>query len=159
MFGIGTAIKALFTLIIVAIIVGGLWYVSMMQANLAIAKENEKKLQDGITEQTMLIDAMKKDISQIQETNKQLQEQNDKQKKDVENLSKKFDGRDFGALAAEKPVVVERLVNRGTKNVMRCLELASGAPLNDAEKNAKSPTEANRECPSLIDSDYSAPSR
>jgi predicted nuclease with TOPRIM domain len=140
-------------------IAGGLWYISMMQANLAIAKENEKKLQDGITEQSMLLDAMKKDITQIQETNKLLQEQNEKQKKDVENLSKKFDGKDFGALAAEKPALVERLVNRGTVNAMRCLEIASGSPLNEKEKNAKSPTEANRECPNLIDSDYAAPAR
>lgn len=159
MFGIGTAIKALVTLIVVAMIAGALWYISMMQANLAIAKENEKKLQDGIAEQSMLLDAMKKDIVQIQETNKQLQEQNEKQKKDVENLSKKFDGKDFGALAAEKPALVERLVNRGTVNAMRCLEIASGSPLNEKEKNAKSPTEANRECPNLIDNDYTAPAR
>jgi hypothetical protein len=39
------------------------------------------------------------------------------------------------------------------------MELASGSPLNEAEKAAKTPMEANRECPSLIDSDYTAPAR
>ena len=36
-------------------------------------------------------------------------------------------------------------------------ELASGAPLNEKEKSAKTPVEANRECPSLVDRNYSAP--
>jgi hypothetical protein len=55
----------------------------------------------------------------------------------------------------EKPAEAEKLVNRGTANAMRCLELASGAPLNETERNAKTPAEANRECPSLVDPFYS----
>ena len=55
--------------------------------------------------------------------------------------------------------MVEKLVNRGTRNALRCMELAAGAPLTEAEKAAKTPMEANRECPSLIDSDYTTPIR
>ena len=157
MIGIGGAIKAIVYLAIVVVIAGGLWYVMNIKADLATSEANNQKLQDAVQLQKDLIESMQKDIAQIQETNKQLAEQNEKQKQDVATLSSKFSKRDFGALAAEKPAVVEKLVNRGTANVMRCLELASGAPLNEKEKNAKSPTEANRECPALIDSDYSAP--
>jgi cell division protein FtsB len=157
MIGIGGAIKAIVYLVIVVVIAGGLWYVMNIKADLATSEANNQKLQDAIQVQKELIEQMQKDVEQIQETNKQLAEQNEKQKQDVATLSSKFSKRDFGALAAEKPKVVEKLVNRGTANVMRCLELASGAPLNEKEKNAKSPTEANRECPALIDSDYSAP--
>jgi len=157
MFGVGGIIKAVLYLVIVLVIAGGFWYVTNLKADLAISEANNQKLQDAVQTQNELLESMKKDIEQIQETNKQLAEQNEKQKQDVATLSSKFSKRDFGALAAEKPAVVEKLVNRGTANVMRCLELASGAPLNEKEKNAKSPTEANRECPALIDSDYSAP--
>lgn len=157
MFGIGSAIKAIVYLVIVIVIAGGLWYVMNLKADLAISEQNNEKLQSGIEQQKELLEMMRKDIAQIQETNKQLAEQNEKQKQDVATLSTKFSKRDFGALAAEKPSVVEKLVNRGTANVMRCLELASGAPLNDKEKAAKTPTEANRECPGLIDSNYKAP--
>jgi predicted nuclease with TOPRIM domain len=150
-------IKPLIYLVIVIVIAGGLWYVINLKADLAISESNNQKLQDGIKEQHSLIEQMQKDIVQIQETNKQLAEQNEKQKQDVATLSSKFSKRDFGALAAEKPAVVEKLVNRGTVNAMRCLELASGAPLNEKEKNAKTPTEANRECPALIDKNYQAP--
>ena len=157
MFGIGSAIKAIAALIIVLAIGVGGWYLMNLKADLAISEANNAKLVEATAAQTALIEGMKADISQIQETNKQLSAAYEKQRQDVETLNSKFSKRDFGALAAEKPAVVERLVNRGTTNVMRCLELASGAPLNDKEKSAKTPMEANRECPGLIDSDYTAP--
>lgn len=150
-------IKPLIYLIIVLVIAGGLWYVTNLKADLAISEVNNQKLKDSIEEQHSLIEQMQKDVVQIQETNKQLTEQNEKQKQDVATLSSKFSKRDFGALAAERPAVIEKLINRGTGNAMRCLELASGAPLNEKEKNAKTPTEANRECPALIDKNYQTP--
>jgi hypothetical protein len=156
---IGTIIKAIVTLVIVLLIAGGLWYVTGLRADLAVSEINNKKLQDGIEAQQALMNQMRADIELIQKTNKELQEQNEKQKKDVATLANKFDKRDLGVVAAEKPELIEKLVNRGSKNALRCLELASGSPLTDAEKNAKSPTEANRECPSLIDKYYTAPAR
>ena len=157
--GIFAVLRLVLITVIVAVIAGGLWYVINIKADLAVSEANNQKLVQATEAQKLLIDSMQADIKQIQETNQQLSEQNEKQRRDVETLNSKFSKRDFGALAAEKPEIVERLVNRGTKNALRCMELASGAPLTDAEKNAKTPMEANRECPSLIDSDYTAPAR
>ena len=154
MFGIGNAIKAIVYLVIVLVIAGGLWYVMNLKADLAVSEQNNQKLQDGIKQQQVLLENMQKDIAHIQETNKQLQEENAKQRADVENLSNKFQKNDLGVLGSAKPELVERLINRGTVNVLRCLEIASGSPLNEKEKNAKSPQEANRECPGLINPNY-----
>ena len=154
MFPIGTIIKLVLYLAIIAIIAGGAWYVTGLRADLAVSEANNQKLQDGIIEQQHLIEQMQKDITVIQETNKQLAEQNQKQREDVDALAKKFDKRDFGVFAIDNSEKAEALVNRGTKDVLRCLELASGAPLNETEKNAKSPVEANRQCPSLVDPSY-----
>ena len=154
MFGMASIIRLAFILIILVLLAGGMWYITNLKADLAISESNNKQLETAINEQVVLMNKMQNDIKVIQETNKQLAEQNERQKQDVANLANKFNKRDIGVLAAEKPAVVEKLINRGTKNVMRCLELASGAPLNDEEKNAKSPTEANRECPSLINPNY-----
>lgn len=151
------SIRLILILIIVVVLAAGGWYVMNLKADLAISESNNQKLQDGINEQQSLIENMQKDIADIQETNKQLNEQNEKQKQDVNVLTGKFDKRDFGAFAAQKPEIVEKLVNRGSENAMRCLELAAGAPLNEKEKAAKTPTEANRECPSLINPAYSSP--
>ena len=130
-----------------------------LKADLATSEANNRQLVEATREQNLLIEQMKVDVASIQKANAELQAQNEKQRRDVETLNSKFSKRDFGALAAEKPEVVERLVNLGTKNAMRCVELASGSPLTEAEKAAKTPMEANRECPSLIDSDYTAPAR
>ena len=159
MFGIGSVIKAITTLLIVLSIGVGGWYLINLKADLAISEANNAKLLEATQAQTALIEGMKADIQQIQETNQQLAADNEKQRQDVETLNSKFSKRDFGALAAERPSVIEKLVNRGTANAMRCLELASDAPLNDREKNAKTPTEANRECPALIDRNYTEPTR
>ena len=158
MIGILPAIRMALIVTVVVVVVGGLWYVTNLKADLATSEANNRQLVDATREQNMLIEQMKQDVSAIQKANSELQAQNEKQRRDVETLNSKFSKRDFGALAAEKPEVVQRLVNRGTKNALRCAELASGAPLTDAEKAAKTPMEANRECPSLIDRNYTAPS-
>jgi len=151
------SIRLILILVIVGIVAVGGWYVMNLKADLAISENNNAKLQDGIKEQQALLDSIQKDITQIQEANKQLQQQNEKQKQDVNALTSKFDKRDFGAFAYQKPEVAEKLINRGTENAIRCLELAAGAPLNEKEKAAKTPSEANRECPSLINPSYSNP--
>jgi len=159
MIGILPAIRMTLIVVVMVIIAGGLYYVINIKADLATSEANNRQLVEATREQMMLIEQMKQDVAAIQQANAELQAQTEKQRRDVETLSTKFSKRDFGALAAEKPAVVEKLVNRGTQNALRCMELAAGAPLNDAEKAAKTPMEANRECPSLIDSDYTAPVR
>lgn len=157
MIPIGSSIKIVAALIIVLVIAGGLWYVTGLRADLAVSEMNNKKLTDGIQAQQELMDQMRNDIAQIQSINAELRDQNERQRQDVANLARKFERRDLGALAAEKPELVERLVNRGSKNALRCLAIASGSPLTEEEKNAKTPTEANRECPNLINPNYTAP--
>jgi len=159
MIGVLPVIRMILIAVVVAMIAGGLWYVTNLKADLAISEANNKQLVEATREQMMLIEQMKQDVAAIQQANAELQAQTEKQRRDVETLNSKFSKRDFGALAAEKPDVVQKLVNRGTKNALRCMELAAGAPLTEAEKAAKTPMEANRECPSLIDSDYTAPVR
>lgn len=152
-FDIGSIIKAVAVLATVGIITGGLWYISNLKANLAVSEMNNQTLQNSIQEQHALIEKMQKDIRDIQKINAEINKFNEELKKDTETLVRKFNSKDIGVLAAEKPSVVEKLINRGTENAMRCLELASGAPLTEQEKS-KTPSEANRECPNLINPAY-----
>ena len=152
------ALRLIIILSIIGAIGGGLWYITNLKADLAISEMNSKRLEEATQQQNTLIQQMQVDIATIQQMNADLQVQNEKQKRDVDDLAKKFDKRDFGTFVANQSEKAQQLINRGTKNVFRCLELASGAPLNETEKKAKTPTEANRECPSLIDNNFSAPS-
>lgn len=147
------AIRLIIILIIVLTLAGGIYYITGLRADLATSEANNQKLEDGIMQQQLLINQMKEDVAAIQKANEELENQNLKQKKDLDNLQNKFS--DFGARAAANAEAAAKAINRGTINALRCLELASGAPLNDKEKQAKSPKEANRECPALIDPDFS----
>lgn len=156
MLGIGSVIKMVAILVIVLIVAGGIYYISNLQAALAVSQLNEKTLEKAITDQQEVIAGMKADIETIQATNEQLRKENEQQRKDVNALSKKFDKRDFGVFAIANTEKTQELVDRGVKNALRCIEIASGAPLTEEEKNAPSPIEANRECPALINPNFTA---
>jgi len=162
LFGGGAAIKVIATLAIVIIVAGGLWYVTGLRADLAVSEMNNKTLKDGIEQQQRLIEQMQRDVAQIQEINADLANEADRQKREMRDLVDRFnvnargESRDFGAIAAARPGVVERLVNRGTASAMRCLAIASGAPHTEAELAAKTSSEVNRECPSLANPNFIA---
>lgn len=156
-------VKITAVLAIVAAIAGGVWYVSDLKSRLVQSQENVHKLEDGIKDQNMLMQQMRQDISKIQSINEDLRKSSEKYRTEVESLIRKFNqdaqgqSRDFGLLAREKPELIERLVNRGTKNAARCLEIATGSPRTKEEIEAKSSSEINKECPSIANPNYRAP--
>ena len=163
MFGIGAVIRALAILAtIIAIGVGG-YYIINLKANLAVSEMNNRILEQGIADQRAEIQKMQQDIQNIQQANRDLAAASDRARADVTALQEKFSQdargqpRDFGLLARERPELIERLVNRGTRNAMRCLEIASGAPRTEAEINARTSSEINKECPSIANPNYKAP--
>jgi len=156
MFGAGQIIKIVAILIIVLVVAGGLYYITDLKAALVTSQMNEQKLTEGIEAQNRLLESMKADIAAIQKTNEELRKENEQQKKDVDALAKKFDKRDLGVFAIANTAKLQELIERGTRNALRCLELATGSPLTEEEKNAPTPLEANRECPALINPNYSS---
>jgi hypothetical protein len=162
MLPVGVIIRAIVALIMTVVIAGGLWYVSNVKADLVQSQENARRLQEGIQEQKDLLKQMVEDVAAIQQTNRDLQNLAERYRGEVDTLTKKFsqdargNPRDFGQLAREKPELVERLVNRGTRNAMRCLELASGAVHTQEELAAKSSGEINKECPAIANPNYKA---
>jgi biopolymer transport protein ExbB/TolQ len=147
-------------LIIVAICAAGLWYVTGLRADLAISQDNAKKLTDAVEQQEAAISQMRQEQQQIRDANNQLNTTIQLQNKDLTNLQDRFsqnaagEKRDFGKTAAARPEALERAVNRGTQNALRCLEIASGSPLTEAEKAASKPSEINRECPAIANPNY-----
>ena len=162
MLPVGVIIRAIVALIMTVVIAGGLWYVSNLKADLVQSQENARRLQEGIQEQKDLLKQMVEDVAAIQQTNRDLQNLAERYRGEVDTLTKKFsqdargNPRDFGQLARERPELVERLVNRGTRNAMRCLELASGAVHTQEELAAKTSAEINKECPAIANPNYRA---
>ena len=49
---------------------------------------------------------------------------------------------------------IERITNGASALATRCIEIASGSPLTEAEKNATKKSEINPECPSIANPNY-----
>ena len=93
----------------------------------------------------------KKDIVVIVKANNEMNLLIKNLQKDFEDLDKRFTkkNRDIGKIAEKKPEAFEKILNNAGKNANRCMEIASGSPLTDEEKNATRQSQINPECPSI----------
>jgi chromosome segregation ATPase len=142
--------------ILASAVVGAGVYVMKLRSDNAILKANQVKLESAVQEQKTLIENQKKDFQAILGANKEMNELVNVLKKDLEDLDKRFNkkNRDFGKLAIQRTEAIERIMNKGSKNAARCIEIASGSPLTEEEKNATLKSEINTECPSIANPNY-----
>ena len=149
-------IRLFFIGLIASAVIGAGVYVMKLQRDNVILKENAIKLEGAISEQKTLIENQKKDFAEILEANKKINELVGNLKKDLDDLDKRFSkkDRDIGKLAIDRTKVIERIINKGSDNATRCIEIASGSPLTEEEKNATKKSEINPECPSIANPKY-----
>ena len=151
-----SSLKIAMVAILITGIAGAGMYVMKLRSDNAILKANQLKLESAVSEQKQLIENQKKDFEEILGANKKMNELVSVLKKDLEDLDKRFNkkNRDVGKLAIAKTKAIERITNNGSKNANRCIEIASGAELTEAEKNATKKSEINTECPSIANPNY-----
>ena len=137
-------------------IAGAGMYVMKLRSDNAILKANQMKLEEAVSSQKELIANQKKDFQEILDANNKMNELVGVLKKDLENLDKRFNkkNRDVGKLAIAKTKSIERITNGASALATRCIEIASGAELTEAEKNATKKSEINSECPSIANPKY-----
>jgi chromosome segregation ATPase len=147
-------------MIMIGVMVAGLAgagaYVMKLRSDNATLKANQIKLESAVTEQKELIENQKKDFKKILDANNKINELVNVLKKDLEDLDKRFNkkNRDVGKLAIQRTESIERITNGASKLATRCIEIASGSPLTDKEKNATKKSEINSECPSIANPNY-----
>ena len=141
---------------IILALLGSAGYVIKLQRDNTILKQNAVKLESAVAEQKQLIENQKKDFEEILAANKKINELVNNLKKELDDLDKRFNkgDRDIGKLAIERTPAVEKVINKGADNATRCIEIASGSPLTEQEKNATKKSEINPECPSLANPKY-----
>jgi chromosome segregation ATPase len=151
-----STIKMAITIMLITGIAGAGMYVMKLRADNATLKANQIELERGIESQTKLLEQQKKDFNAIMESNKKLNALVLTFKKDLDDLDKRFNKkkRDFGKLAIQRTEAIERIMNKGSKNAKRCVELASGAERTEAELKATRKSEINPECPSLANPNF-----
>ena len=149
-------IRLFFIGILASAVIGAGIYVMKLRSDNAILKANQIKLESAVADQQELITSQKKDFEEILGANKKMNELVGLLKKDLEDLDKRFNkkNRDVGKLAIAKTKSIERITNGASALATRCIEIASGSPLTEKEKNATKKSEINSECPSIANPNY-----
>ena len=142
--------------LLITSIAGAGMYVMKLRSDNAILKANQMKLEEAVSSQKELIANQKKDFQEILDANNKMNELVSVLKKDLDDLDKRFNkkNRDVGKLAIAKTKSIERITNGASALAMRCVEIASGSPLTEKEKNATKKSEINSECPSIANPSY-----
>ena len=153
MFG---SIKIVMVGLLITGIAGAGVYVMKLRSDNAILKANQMKLEEAVSSQKELIANQKKDFQEILDANNKMNELVSVLKKDLDDLDKRFNkkNRDVGKLAIAKTESIERITNGASALATRCIEIASGSPLTEKEKNATKKSEINSECPSIANPNY-----
>ncbi|MAG26975.1 hypothetical protein CMI47_15660 [Candidatus Pacearchaeota archaeon] len=128
---------------------GAYSWVTKLQAENKILQVNQEKLEGAVAEQEAAIKQQSAQAAQIQAANADLREQQAVLAKDKKNLANKLGRHELDILAENKPGLVVRIINRASKNEMRCFEIQTGSPLTHDELAARKKSESNRECPEL----------
>lgn len=135
-------------------------HISGLKASLAISEENAKKLTAALDAQQAAIEQMRIDQERIQEINSNMTNLMRQQNNELNNLRDTFKEnsagrkRELGNISIQRPGLVQNVINKGTENALRCLEIASGSELTEGEKNATKRSEINSSCPKLANPNF-----
>ena len=104
------------------VVYGGFYYYKDTQARIAILTENSAKLEQATNTQKQTIDTLVEDAEKYRELNKdlniKLEAANDYKNKLIGKLRK----HDLAKLSMQKPGLVEKKINNGTKKLFESLE-------------------------------------
>ena len=152
----GLKIAAMMAVLMVAMGGLGYWYYSDTQEKMRIYAENQAKLEGAVQQQKQVIAQTKADLKRSNEITTQVQNELALSRKTVELMDRKFNkvskllgARDIGKMSVAKPKVIERIINKGSKDTLRCFEILSGAPLTKKESDADRKSKANSTCPGV----------
>jgi len=144
--GVGLAVMLLF-----------FWlYYKNSQRRLQEQSAEIARQQVEVAEQKAIREQMDKDIKRATELRNGVNSSMQRTQQSVEEMRTRLAPRtnpvtgqtsSLGKAAVEKTDTIERAVNRGTLDQLRCFELLTGSPLSEGERNGKI---TNSLCPDLL---------
>lgn len=117
------------------------WYYQDTQKALQAYAQNQATLETSLQLQRQATESLQRDIVVMQSTITELNDAFAQSRQRVNELENKFntsangDARDLGAIAEQKPALIQRVINNGTKEAGRCIELLSGATPTEEDYN------------------------
>ena len=109
---------------------GAYYYYKDTQTRIAILTENSAKLEIAATTQKNTIDTLMADAKKYAELNSELQKKLEKANDYKNTLISKLRKHNLAKLSMQKPALVEKKINNGTKKLLESFELITAVPTN-----------------------------
>ena len=104
------------------VVYGGFYYYKDTQARIAILTENSAKLEQATNTQKQTIDTLVEDAEKYRELNKELNTKLEAANEYKNKLIGKLRKHNLAKLSLQKPGMVEKRINNGTKRLFESLE-------------------------------------
>jgi biopolymer transport protein ExbB/TolQ len=124
--------------LLIATASSSIWYIDRLQDQISVLKGNQIALESSIKEQN---DSIKQHIAKQKQTQEQvnvLTAKNQEAQREVNKLKNTFAKHDLDNLALAKPKLIEKIVNKGTKQVKQDLIDLTNPNQFDNEKSTNS---------------------
>ena len=115
---------------------GAYYYYKDTQARIAILTENSAKLEQATNTQKQTIDTLVEDAEKFRELNKELNTKLEAANEYKNTLIDKLRKHDLAKLSLQKPGMVEKRINNGTKRLFESLEKLTSIPA-DGDTSSK----------------------
>jgi chromosome segregation ATPase len=129
-------------------------YYEYTQNQIRIYAENAAKAEMAQQETQAALAQTLADLQKVQEKFTQVSSEFEAAESRVSGLEDKLKEHDLPYLAEQKPRLIDKIVDKGTKDVLRCLEIVSGSPLTEEEINVTKKSKANTTCPDIANPNY-----
>ena len=107
---------------------GAYYYYKDTQARIAVLTENSAKLEQATNTQKQTIDTLVEDAEKFRELNKELNTKLEAANDYKNTLIGKLRKHDLAKLSLQKPGLVEKKINNGTKKLFESLEKLTSIP-------------------------------
>ena len=146
-------------IIIMAAITGvvgfGAWkYYQYTQEQIRIYAVNAATAELAQQNAEAAIESIKKDMVEIQAQFTAVSDEFAVAKGRVSKLEEKLSEHEIGNLAQKKPKLIEKIIDKGTADVLRCYEILTGSPLTDEEIAVTKKSKANTTCSDVANPNY-----
>ena len=115
---------------------GAYYYYKDTQARIAVLTENSAKLEQAANTQKQTIDTLVEDAAKYRELNKELNTKLEAANEYKNTLIDKLRKHDLAKLSLQKPGMVEKRINNGTKRLFESLEKLTSNP-SDSDTSPK----------------------
>jgi len=149
-------IKMLLILTVVIGAVGfGAWkYYQYTQEQIRIYAVNAATAELAQQEAEKAIESIKRDMVEIQAQFTDVSAKFAVAKGRVDALEGKLSEHEIGDLAQKKPKLIEKIIDKGTQDVLRCYEILTGSPLTEDEIAVTKKSKANTTCSDVANPNY-----